>query len=72
MTDTQWETELATALIGTDWIINWYGVIQQYPSCLADLQHRVTKAYKQVEVSRDAFRTPEARKAETLRQLLAP
>jgi hypothetical protein len=69
MTEQQWEVELKNALVGTHWEIYWYGVLQQYPSCVADVHHRVRKVSAQIELSRDVFRTPETRKAEVLRQL---
>jgi hypothetical protein len=40
VTKQQWQLELTEALAGTEWEIQWYDVIQQYPSCLADVLHR--------------------------------
>jgi hypothetical protein len=70
VTEQQSSVELKNALATTDWEIYWYGVIQQYPSCVADVFHRVLKVTRQIDLSRDVFRTPEARRAEIMRQLI--
>jgi hypothetical protein len=69
VTEQQWQLELKAALEGTEWEIRWCGVIQQYPSCLADVYHRTDKVARQIDLSRDDFRTAETRKAEVRRQL---
>jgi hypothetical protein len=69
MTETEWAAELLAGLMETDWTVAWSGVTQKFPGCLADVHHRITKEYKGVNLSRDAFRTPEARRTEVLRQL---
>jgi hypothetical protein len=60
VTKQQWQLELKAALEGTEW---------QYPSCLADVYHRTDKVARQIDLSRDDFRTAETRKAEVRRQL---
>jgi hypothetical protein len=70
VTEQQWSVELKNALATTEWEIYWYGVIQQYPTCLADVFHRGLKVTRQIDLSRDEFRTPEARRAEIMRQLV--
>jgi hypothetical protein len=70
VTEQQWQVELVEALADTQWEIHWYGVIQQYPSCLADVFHRTSKTTRQIDLDRDLFRTPKTRKAEILRQLV--
>jgi hypothetical protein len=69
MTDNQWAAELALALYGTGWVIDWAGMTASVPNCLAHVQHRDTKVSRRVDVSQDVFPTPAARKAEALRQL---
>jgi hypothetical protein len=69
MTEEQWRKELAAALTGTEWVSAWSGITQKFPCCLADVRHRTTSEFRPVSLSRDAFRNPETRKAEVLRQL---
>jgi hypothetical protein len=42
MTNQQWRDELAACLEGTDWVVDWAGVIKDFPNCLAEADHRVT------------------------------
>ena len=69
MTEKQWDDELAAALTGTDWVINWTTVMHRCSECSADVRDRIGRQSKKVELSPDSFRTPQARKAEILRQL---
>ena len=70
MTAIEWRDELTETLAGTDWVLHWSGVSPEYPVCLADVRHRTTNESKQIELSRDVFRTRERRQAEARRQLL--
>ena len=63
MTDNHWAAELALALYGTDWVVDWAGVTESVPKCLANVHHRGTKASRRVDLLRDVFGTPAARKA---------
>lgn len=69
MTNQQWRDELAACLEGTDWVVDWAGVIKDFPNCLAEAHHRVTLRARQIDVLQNRFRTPTTRKAEIRRQL---
>jgi len=69
MTEQQWKDELAACLEGTDWIVDWCGVIKDFPNCLAEAHHGTTNRARQIDVLQSRFRTPATRKAEILRQL---
>ena len=69
MTDRQWRDEVAAALRETDWFSDWSAVSPTVPHCFADATNRLTHESKTIHVSREVFRTPEARKAEILKHL---
>lgn len=69
MTDQQWQAELAADLDGTNWVVEWSSASSEHPMCMADAHNYLTQKSRPIELSRDAFPTPETRKIEALRQL---
>jgi len=71
MTQREWEREVLDAIAGTAWRLYAASVSQASPSCDALLDSKDGRS-KNITLSRDAFPTAEARKAELRRQLEAP
>jgi hypothetical protein len=69
MTNREWREELSAYLKGTDWIVDWSGLSQEFSMCLVDVCHRVTGDCQGFAVSWAVFATPATRKTEILRQL---
>ena len=69
MTGPQWESEVAKALVGSDWAAAYANVTQDMNDCLLEARHRRSGECRHVAVNAGRFLTPEARQAEVRRQL---
>ena len=66
-----WKQELALAISesGLPWTVFAAGCAQDSSTCFAHVDNTQTRESKRVKLSTDKFFTPEARKAEIIRQL---
>ncbi len=69
MTNGQWQAELVADLDGTEWFVEWSGVMQDHPHCIADVCNRLSRESVTLDVAANVFRTPSTRRTEVLRQL---
>ncbi len=67
MTEQQWKEEVAMAVHGLPWAVVSAGCAQDRATCFAHLTQGTES--KQVKLSLETFYTPEARKAEIIRQV---